>query len=81
MPVDTFAKRMAVGGLGGPWLGPNVFPGTTSVTLGRAAAAWNYAPTAPTPPEGGTPIDPTTLGSLQELSITSSPTIGGGWGW
>ena len=53
MAVDSFAKRMAVAGIPHASVGVNVFPGTTSTTLGRAAAAWNYAETAPGPPVGG----------------------------
>jgi hypothetical protein len=81
MPVDTFAKRMAVGGVPLSCLGPNVFPGTTNTVLGRGAAAWNYATVEPPPPVAGDQQDKFTLGTKESLSVTSQPTIGGRWSW
>lgn len=76
MAVDTFAKRMTVAGLPASMVGPNVFPGTTATSLGRAAAAWNYVPAAPTPGAGGDVERPV-------LGLTWSPSpprLGEIWG-
>lgn len=81
MAVDSFAKRMAVGGMPFP-LGTNVFPGTTSAVLGRAAAAWNYVPSAPVPPGPGTARrELTTLGTVLSFAITPDPVLGGRGSW
>ena len=73
MAVDTFAKRMTVGGVPFHALGPNVFPGTTSATLGRAAAAWNYVPVAA--------VVSTVQDSRGELGVPfHTPGVGRTWG-
>lgn len=77
MAVDTFAKRMTVGGVPFLPLGVNVFPGTTGTALGRGAAAWNYVTPAPAPPGGGVDLLRPVLG------LTWSPTpprLGEIWG-
>lgn len=79
MAVDTFAKRMVVAGTPVPGvLGPNVFPGTTNVILGRAAAAWNYSPETPTPPLGSVGDPGFVIG--QKRSFSDRLELGGG-GW
>ena len=81
MAVDTFAKRMAVGGVPFLPLGVNVFPGTTGTTAGRAAAAWNYVTGTPPPPAAGGQDDKFTLGTKESLSVTQQPTLGGRFSW
>lgn len=79
MAVDTDAKRMAV--LGVPFMTSivNVFPGTTSVILGRGAAVWNYAPETPTPPVGVAGSGQFGLG--QKKSFATDAILGGGGSW
>lgn len=80
MAVDTFAKRMVVAGIPVPGvLGPNVFPGTTNVILGRAAAAWNYAPETPTPPVAVAGSGHIGIG--QKKSFSTDAILGGGGSW
>lgn len=81
MAVDTFAKRMTVGGVPFLPLGVNVFPGTTNTSLGRGAAAWNYVPEAPTPPAGDAGDELFTLGAETSFIGGNRATLGGRGSW
>ena len=79
MPIDSFAKRMATGGLPFP-LGVNVLPGTLATPLGRAAAAWSYLAAEPPPPTPGE-LGGIQIGIGQKKSFSSEPILGGGGSW
>jgi len=82
MPIDSAAKRAAVGGVPAHPLGVNVTPGTLGTFLGRAAAAWTYGGNDLTPPVGGGVVrELTTLGTVLSLAVVPDPVLGGRGSW